>query len=111
MNANHTIPAALEHLPRPTPCPSWCADKPDPRTHPELHQSLTTSVEFPDEDVYVNLEQPAYPAFYVRPYVNLHRGDEPLFTAPPAAMRSLAAQLVAAADVLEGLPGLGGRVR
>lgn len=101
-----------QHLPRISPCRSWCADfqsNPDFRTHPELHQSVTSSVEFPvGDDIHVGLEQTTRGD---RPYVTLYHGDVELLTAQPAVMRSLAAQLVAAADVLEGLSGLAGRVR
>lgn len=86
-------------------CPSWCAAlEPgvDHVDHPDLHQSLVTSVEVDGNRVHVNLEQQARsrePA-----HVAVYRGDDELFTAPAPAMRSLAAQLVAAADLLEGLP-------
>ncbi len=89
---------------RPTvTCPSWCIEGSDHHAA-GVHASSVTYVDLPNgrESLYVNLEQLLTDR--ARPSVTVYKGDLPVIDGgEPSSMRSLAALLVHAADLAQGL--------
>jgi hypothetical protein len=89
-------------------CPWWCANQHEtPSNHTSAHSSLCTSVQRPErEPLFVSVEQPVRHESGLEwgpPHVLLTAGDSELLAASAPVMRSLAEQLVAAADIVEGV--------
>jgi len=86
-----------------TYCPRWCKEERDIH-NVGRHESGLTYIDLPRGagTLFVNVEQSATdPAGC--PSVAVHNGDDHVLDASPSTMRSLAAALVHAADVAEGL--------